>query len=513
MQEIARHIEPMSVQNGFPVEDVSRRPVNERSAEFLQYIIDASPSSIAILDENRTVLHINKVWRQFAVQSGLRERELGVGQKYPELGTGVASASPEDAAEIRAGILRVIQNREIEFSKEYRSTAVAENVWFRLHAAAFRQTAEDGGVRVLLSHDEISSEKLVSEALKNGEDRLHRLLSMTNIMPWEADAETWAFTYVGEQAEQILGYPAENWFGPDFWTDHIHPDDRGRAVESCSRLAESLDQYQFEYRMIAKDGRIVWIQDMVSVIRQNGRPKTLRGFMIDVTDRKEAEGALRDLSGRLINAQEEERKRIARELHDDLNQRMALMSIELEQMSQLAAGSGLDGRLLSLQRRAQEISTDIHRMSYELHPSKLDHLGLVPALNSFCRELARSRDVKIYLTHDDGDVSLTPEKTLCVFRIAQEALQNAAKHSGASEIRIRLAKTDHSVDLEVSDRGCGFDVNSKKMTEGLGFTSMRERLRVVQGRMQVHSKPTVGSRIEVSIPLKDALTRRSHYYL
>ena len=244
---------------------------------------------------------------------------------------------------------------------------------------------------------------------------------------------------------------------------------------------------------------------MVSVIRHNGRPKLLRGFMIDLTDRKATEDQLRHLSGRLITAQEEERKRLARELHDDLNQRIALMSIELEQLGQIASnvGGGFNTRLEKLQRRAQEISTDIHRMSYELHPSKLDHLGLVPALRSFCRELSISRGLHVDFTYDGFPADLSPEKTLCIFRVAQEALQNAAKHSGALRVNIHLAKTAVSIELEVSDSGCGFEINSKEATGGLGFTSIRERVRAVEGRIQISSSPGKGTRISVSIPLKD----------
>jgi signal transduction histidine kinase len=227
--------------------------------------------------------------------------------------------------------------------------------------------------------------------------------------------------------------------------------------------------------------------------------------VIDLTERKAIEHKLMHLSGRLITAQEEERKRLARELHDDLNQRIALMSIELEQLGQTASnlGGGFHARLQNLQRRAQEISTDIHRMSYELHPSKLDHLGLVPALRSFCRELSVSRRVHVDFTYSGFPVDLTPEKTLCIFRVAQETLQNAARHSGSPTISIHLAKTPESIELVVTDRGCGFDVNSREMTGGLGFTSIRERIRAVDGRMQISSNPGRGTRISVSIPIDE----------
>ena len=234
-------------------------------------------------------------------------------------------------------------------------------------------------------------------------------------------------------------------------------------------------------------------------------PEMLRGSIFDTTERIEFENTLRDLSRRFITVQEEERKRIGRELHDDLSQRMALVSIDLEQLSQTASNhhGGLEGSLRDIQQRAQEIAADIHRISHKLHPSKLYHLGLVPALESFCRELSRSREIQVNFTRNVSALWLHQDKSLCIFRVAQEALQNAAKHSGASEINISLIRGADAVELTVSDRGSGFDANSRKMKEGLGLTSMRERVRVVYGRMQVHSKPSDGCRIEVSVPIDD----------
>jgi PAS domain S-box-containing protein len=335
------------------------------------------------------------------------------------------------------------------------------------------------------------------------EEHLHFLLETANILPWEADAESWLFTYVGAQAIKMLGYPAEHWYEPDFWTSHIHPDDLERAVSDCLNYSVILDNYEFEYRMVASDGRIVWIHDLVSVIREDGKPKTIRGFMIDITARKRTEEMLRDLSGRLINAQEEERRRIARELHDDLNQRMALLSIELEQLGQKIPQrqSELRSGVQDLWTKAREISVEIHRLSYQLHPSKLDHLGLATALKSFCEELKASQGLEIEFLQRGFPATLPKDVTLCVFRIAQESLRNIVKHSGTHEALVVLERTDSEVSLCVSDTGCGFDTESDKMKSGLGFISMMERLRLVGGEISIHSQPSWGTQIDVSVPL------------
>lgn len=483
---------------------------NDTTATVLQDAIDASGSHIVILDKHQTILFVNRAWRQFAARTGSMTGQFGVGFKYPDIGMGTAATTSADSIVIADGIARVIAKKEIEFQMEYRCNAVTEPMWFRLHAAAFRSLDQDHDLLILVSHDDITSEKQANESLLRDRERLGRLWGTTNILPWEADADSWRFTHVGEQAEKMLGYPREMWFGPDFWTAHIHPDDREQVVAECTRLSQTEDQYQFEYRMTAKDGRNVWIRDVVNVSREQGVVTTISGFMIDITVQKQTEEALRLLSGRLITAREEERRRIARDLHDDLNQRMALVSIELEQIGQMLTSEtdGIGERLRGVQRKALEISREIHQMSYALHPSKLDHLGLVPALKSFCSELSESRGIEIDFRDRGFPADLSTDITLCVFRIAQEGLQNAVKHSGAQQLSVLLKKTDHALELTITDTGCGFDTNSDKMTNGLGFIGMRERLRLVNGEITIRSKPSKGTQISIVVPIEKTVTLR-----
>ncbi|MCM3870677.1 MAG: PAS domain-containing protein, partial [Pyrinomonadaceae bacterium] len=332
-------------------------------------------------------------------------------------------------------------------------------------------------------------------------ERLQRLLNVTRVLTWEARFSTSRFTSVSEQAVNMLGYPAEEWYQLDFLPVHLHPDDRERAMAEYVQYSNTQDNFELEYRMIAKDGRVVWLHNLVSVIREHGRPKTIQGFSIDITERKLNEAALSDLSGRLINAQEEERRRVARELHDDLNQRMALLSIELEQIGQVNDLTELHCQLESLQIQAREISADIHRLSYKLHPAKLDHLGLAAAVKSLCQELSAKKSIDVELQLSEFPTNLPKDLTLCVFRIAQEALGNCVRHSGADKVRLTLGTNSNEIQLSVSDDGCGFKMDSEIMKKGLGFTSMRERLRIVGGEMQVHSQPMHGTLIEVSVPL------------
>ena len=223
---------------------------------------------------------------------------------------------------------------------------------------------------------------------------------------------------------------------------------------------------------------------------------------LDITRARHTEETLRDLGGRLITAQEEERSRVARELHDDLNQRMALLSVELEQLSQRMPPSQSNLRLSinNVLERAQEISAEIHRVAYQLHPSKLDHLGLVAAVKSHCLELAMRHEIKISFKENGCNGFIPKDVTLCLFRIVQESFRNVIKHSGAREGSVTLVGNPNIIHLSVSDNGRGFDVDARESRGGLGLVSMRERLRLVGGVISINSNSR-GTKIEVSVPL------------
>jgi signal transduction histidine kinase len=226
-------------------------------------------------------------------------------------------------------------------------------------------------------------------------------------------------------------------------------------------------------------------------------------LLIQGARRKRAEEALSSVSRRLIEAQEQERTRIARDLHDDLSQRMALLQIGLEQLARDA--SGLSSRnqqeLRNMTRVSTEVSSSIHNLSHQLHPYKLDALGLVASLRGFCNEFAQQHDLHIQFVHRDIRGQIPKDVTLCLFRIVQEALRNVVKHSGATEAQVELSGRADQIELCVSDSGMGFRLEDAKPETGLGLISMRERLRLVGGRLSVESKPSKGTRIRVHIPL------------
>jgi len=205
-----------------------------------------------------------------------------------------------------------------------------------------------------------------------------------------------------------------------------------------------------------------------------------------------------EMTRRLVAAQEQERARIARELHDDINQRLAILSVELDQLQQNPAE--LQSRLQELRNQLGQISDDVQAISHDLHSSKLGYLGAIGGMRSWCREVAERQKIEItFASEFPGDLPL--DIGLPLFRVLQEAVNNSIKHSGAKRIEVQLLQQSSEIHLSVRDSGKGFDVDKALSGKGLGLTSMTERVRLVNGTMAIESKPMAGTNIRVHIPL------------
>ena len=258
------------------------------------------------------------------------------------------------------------------------------------------------------------------------------------------------------------------------WRDLVHAQDHADiTARAFACLKERSLKLDIEHRMLHKDGSVRWFHTRGSAVRrEDGTAYRMVGTFTDVTDRKRAEDALReneatlrasnreieDLAGRLIVAQETERKRLARELHDDLSQKVALLGLEVEQLGAVAA-SDLPARLDRLSARVGEIATDLHEMSHRLHPFKLEALGLMAAVQSVCRDVAAQHDLAVEFRHDRVPERLPPDLALCLYRIVQEGLRNVVKHSGARHALVNLdVRGRRSV---TADRRLGRGVRSR----------------------------------------------------
>jgi PAS domain S-box-containing protein len=233
-----------------------------------------------------------------------------------------------------------------------------------------------------------------------------------------------------------------------------------------------------------------------------GEPCTV-SVAADVTERKRAEEVLSSVSQRLIDAQEKERTRIARELHDDITQRLSVLTLQLLSLQESVPESeaGAKDQIEDAIRGTTDLADDVQALSYRLHSSKLEILGLTVAADSFCKELSVRQNVGIEFRSENVPRDLSPEISLCLFRVLQESLQNAAKYSGVRQFTVNLETTPDEVRLSVHDSGSGFDPKLTANRHGLGLISMTERLKSVNGQLVITSKPGEGTSILARVPL------------
>lgn len=225
-------------------------------------------------------------------------------------------------------------------------------------------------------------------------------------------------------------------------------------------------------------------------------PLMFLSVVIDESDRTHK--SLQLVGTRLLKAQEQERVRIGRELHDDINQQIAMLAVELEQLQN--DPSNIQNRLYELRKKLAELSDDVQALSHELHSSKLEYLGVVSGIKSWCKEFGERQKMEIDFKSNVSSV-LPLDAGICVFRVLQESLHNAAKHSGVKRIEVQLREVGKEIHLIVADLGRGFDPDAAIQGQGLGLTSMRERVRLVNGTILIESRPKSGTTIHVRVPL------------
>ena len=457
-----------------------------------------------------------------------------------------------------------------------------------------------------------------------------KLVSSLDGIVWEADGETFQFTFVSPQAERILGYPLREWLEPNFWRNHTHPADTDWCAAFCLDCTKRREDHEFEYRMIAADGSVVWLHDIVSVKIEPGGAVYLSGIMLDITKRKRAEEelrqkteilqkifdhipvmvAFRDADGkmklvnrewertfgwtlteleerngdilnevypdpinrrraratiaaansqwgnfrsqardgrmidtswavarlsdgtsvsigqdiserkradeerrrllqRLITAQEDERRHLSRELHDNLGQYLSALLLGLESLARVPnLPPAAVNQLSYLTETTKQFELDVHSLALELRPTTLDDLGLEAALSSFAREWSRRHDGRIKVVFNSSgfgnpDIRLPFDVEVAIYRLVQEALTNASRHSNAHIVSIILERDNKQVRVTIEDDGVGFDVekvlSSPVENRRLGLMSMQERVQMVGGEFKIDSG--AGTTIVVTIPI------------
>jgi PAS domain S-box-containing protein len=340
------------------------------------------------------------------------------------------------------------------------------------------------------------------KALRESEERFRLVANTAPVMIWMSGPDKLC-NYVNKTWLDFTGRPHGAELGDD-WAGGLHPDDLGRTLQTYTEAFDRRESFETQYRLRRHDGKYRCVLDK-GVPRFNP-DHTFAGYIgscIDITDRKLAEETMSTIGRRLIEAHEEERTWIGRELHDDINQRLALLAAELDRWGQrIPPANEFIAQVLNAQRRVTEIAKDVQGLSHRLHSSKLEYLGLATGAKSFCREMSEQSKVEVQFTQTGIPRSLPKEISLCLFRVLQEALQNAVKHSGVRSFTVDLHGTEEAIELTVKDAGRGFEEQEAFTRSGLGLISMRERLQMVGGEFEVKSKPGAGTKIYARVPIK-----------
>jgi signal transduction histidine kinase len=284
----------------------------------------------------------------------------------------------------------------------------------------------------------------------------------------------------------------------------VHPDDRAKFIAAVADLTPENPTTKISYRVLRPDGAVIWLEKSGrAFFDAQGKMLRMVGIVADITERKLGEEALSGVSRRLIEAQEQERTRIARELHDDFGQRLALLTIALEQLQQNPPDlpAEVRSRMGELRKQTSEIATDIQSLSHELHSSRLEYVGIAAAMRGFCQEFGEQQRVEIDFKIHDLPSPLSSDISLCLFRVLQEALHNSAKHSGVRHFEVRLWGMSGEIHLTVRDSGSGFVREAVKKSRGLGLISMEERLKLLDGTFSIASQPKRGTTIHARVPL------------
>jgi two-component system, NarL family, sensor histidine kinase UhpB len=321
--------------------------------------------------------------------------------------------------------------------------------------------------------------------------------------------------FVSPQVEEVLGFRPEEWMAnPRLWIDALHPDDRDEVIGETTRSVDAGEPFKMEYRMLARDGRVVWLHDIASVVSRDDRGRAVRyqGVQLDITARKKAEHLQRqvfeegrrfdqqrrELLIRSTTTQEEERRRIADDIHDDTMQRLLAIPMWLEAAAKDHPDIQADETFIRLQTVVADAVTRLRHMVFELHPRILDQQGLVAAIRAYLEGWTRLGATSTFEIRNELSKEPPSSTRLLLYRVVQEALSNVRRHAEASLVTVSLRQEAGGFHVVVEDDGVGFDAQARP-TGHSGLSSMKERAEVAGGRCRVESRPG-RTTVEVWVP-------------
>jgi len=362
-------------------------------------------------------------------------------------------------------------------------------------------------------------------AVRASEARVRLVADRAPVMIWTARPDT-SLDFLNHTCVGFTGRPLEQLLN-EGWLDSVHPEDLDRCLQTYGPAFEARKPFFMEYRVRHADGEYRWL--LATGVPKYGADGSFAGYIgcdVDITERRNAEDRIREsqaalaqshqetqhLAGRLIEAQDTERARIARDLHDDVSQQLAGVSIAFSGLKQRLGGYGvseeLQQELVDLQQQTLTLARNVRQLSHDLHPTVLRHLGLGKALASYCGELERSHGVVMRCGTDGEFASIGPEAGLCLYRIAQEALRNVVAHAGASRADVRLCRKDHQAEITITDDGHGFDLNDPERRHGLGLVSITERAKLAGGTVSIETGLNRGTHVRATIPVNGSMKTR-----
>jgi len=457
-------------------------------AQLFRDAFNASPIGIAIENLDGEPLFVNPA---FCAMLGFSEQELR--SKHC-----VQFSPPEDAEkdwalfqQLRAGAIDHYQMEKRYFRGD------GSLVWGHLSISLLKTASP----LVIAMVEEITDKKKAEESLRASEDLLKIFVKNVPVGVAMLDREM-RYLQVSDRWGADYSIDISQALGRSHY--ELYPDIPLRWKEMHRRALAGETLRTDEDRWDREGGRPQWVRWEIRPWRtSSGDIGGILIFAEDITLRKEMEEAISGINRKLIESQEQERARIGRELHDDIGQRLTLLSIELEQLRVDTSDHlpGLQDRLADLRSQAQEMTADIQSLARELHSGKVGFLGIASATQGFCREFAEKQNVEVNCFVGDLQSHIQPDISLCLFRILQEALHNSLKHSGAGKVEVQLWEDSDYIHLVIRDSGKGFDSESAMQGRGLGLVSMRERVRLVNGTLTIQSMLERGTTIHVRVPV------------
>lgn len=450
-------------------------------------ILASLPAHVAVLDRQGAIIAANDSWALFGRANGLACAGDIAGCH------GCTTEACTGAADALGAIAAVCQGSSAGRQLEYRCAAPGGDRWFLMTAEPLRRS-QRGAV---VTHLDITERKVSEITLRESEDRFRRMADSLPVAIWMSDTSGNCI-YVNKLWLDTVGRDLRDEIGLG-WLDSVHPADRDACRAQILTAFAAREPFRIEYRVRARSGD--WRTVIDSGMPRYGSGGAFYGYVggcLDITERTHAEQALHTVNLRLMGAQDDERRRIARDLHDHLSQQLALLAIDLQQLSlQSKSDADITPMVQEAWRRTTEIASDVHAISHRLHPSKMESLGLVTTIQAHCRDMSRQHLVVDFISQDVPR-DIPADRALSIFRVVEEALSNVQRHSGASSARVVLAWGHDELLLRVTDNGHGFKQDSRH--SGIGLVSMRERIESLDGTLEVVSRRGRGTVLEARVP-------------